>query len=148
MPGKLAKGAVVLACLISIGAGLIRWYVTTLRIQVNDPSWTSVTLSASDPDRPIASFKHRDGLLKYWPLDYGPYVVSIRFADGRVAWARIWQYDRGARRTFDLTIDRPDGQDTVRFVELLNGSRKEFEGATSISGTSQENPFAVGSGPA
>ena len=140
---KLRWAAVGMA--IALAALIFSARPGTLYIKVADTPWTEVTVG-SYHDKPVAFSSGSTPLL--WPMQYGPYTISVKFSDGRTVWLEYFHYDAGVRKRAEVTVERlPDGE-TVRITQTYNKSEKDkVQGSIPISKTSHDKPFLL-DGPA
>lgn len=114
----------------------------TLFVRVTNAQCSSITVT-SQLNENLGTFSPGSSV-RIWPVQYGPYRVSISFPDGRVVYLRYWHYDAGLRKRAELTVERVADGDSIRVTQIYNGSQRDkVEGTVSISKTSEKEPFQL-----
>ena len=112
-------------------------------MQVMNTQWTSITLH-SEYSQPATFYP--GATIKFWPLQYGTYKVTIVFPDKKTAWLEYRHYDAGVRKRAEMIIERlPDG-DSLHIAQIYNKSER-VDGTIQISRTSEDKPIHI-DGPA
>lgn len=139
----LGCGLLLVLCLVGIGISIApRFVPDVLFLHPSGKQWSRITVTPPvDSHTTATSFRATDDLLKVAPIVYGPYLLRIEYADGRVVWATFWHADAGVRKRVDLYINRGPGG--AEFRQVINQNETVFTGSVRPEQTSETKPFLL-----